>query len=123
MAQKKSWKGKKQYASYKNEGRAHHNKVRKLQRHCKNYPEDEEAIKSLAKLKDGILYTGRTHPREPGSNQTFRPIPIPKIPKVKTPAQQLSELLGIPVPKPRKKFKPKVTHKQRRNVKPKTVSN
>ncbi len=123
MAGKKSWKGKKQYASYKTENRVHYNKIRKLERHCKDHPEDEKGKENLAKLKSGSTYTGRKAPREAGSNRTLRLISVVPPEHIDTPAEQLSKLLGIPIPKPRVKSKPKVTHKRRKNVKSKTVPN
>lgn len=50
MAKKKlSYKGKKQYPHYKNEGRFAKNKKRKLERHLKKHPNDAVAKKVLEK--------------------------------------------------------------------------
>lgn len=115
MANKTSSKLQKiHYQTYKIEGRALKNKIKKLERHCKRFPEDEVNKANLEKAKNGE-YKPRGRPLSPGSNQT-----IPKIkfttttPRVKTAGEQLSELLGIPLPKPRKKFKPVIKHKPRR---------
>lgn len=103
MGKKASWKGKKQYASYKTENRVYKNKVKKLERHCKRFPDDEQSKKHLERVKkDG--YTGRSKPLVPGSNPTertpkYRPIPGYFLHYPKTPGEQLSELLGIPLPK------------------------
>ncbi|PJF39444.1 MAG: hypothetical protein CUN55_14330 [Phototrophicales bacterium] len=50
MAKKKiSYKGKKQYPAYKNEGRFSKNKKRALMRHLKKHPNDEVAKKTMDK--------------------------------------------------------------------------
>lgn len=124
MAQQKSWKGKKQYGTYKTENRALKNKIKKLTRHCKNHPNDEAGKENLERIKKHG-YTPRSAPREPGSNRDnpsckYKGGDIVHGYAQKTAGEQLSELLGIPMPKPRRrkfKQKPKVAHKKSRNVK------
>ena len=125
MAKKSSFKGKKQYPTYKAENRVYKNKIAKLERHIKAYPEDEQAKTALARIqKDG--YTGRQRPHVAGSNPTTPgPHLIPgalNCLKAKTAGEQLSELLGISMPKPLKKRKPRVKVKRRKNVQSEKVS-
>jgi len=106
------------YQQYKLENRAQKNKIKKLQRHCKKFPNDEKCAERLAELKKKGGYNPRKKPLIPGSN--------PTTPKVvnrgcftvlpETPGEQLSRLLGIPLPKPktRKSKKTKITHKPKR---------
>ena len=69
MPQKKSKKGKGSYLKYKVENKVYKNKIRKLEKHCKKFPNDEIGKKTLERIKkDG--YTGRSKPLVPGSNQT-----------------------------------------------------
>ena len=116
MAQQKSWKGKKQYGNYKTENRALKNKIKKLTRHCKEFPNDEVGKENLARIKKKG-YNPRSKPLIPGSNPTIARI-RPSIGHLfgpKTAGEQLSELLGIPMPHLRKKpRKTKVTHKPRK---------
>ena len=49
MAKKKSYKGKKQYAAYANEGRSQKNKARKLAKHLKKHPNDAQSAKMAGK--------------------------------------------------------------------------
>lgn len=119
MAKKSSWKGKKQYALYKSENRVYKNKLSKLERHCKQYPEDEEGKKHLERVKKNG-YKGRSKPKEPGSNQTTPKLKLISIPYLETPGEQLSRLLGIPQPRFKrrlKKAKTPVTIKKKKNVK------
>ena len=59
---KRSMNGKGSYAAYRSRGKAFTNKVAKLERHIKNHPEDEGAVKALDKiLANG--YNGRTKPK------------------------------------------------------------
>jgi len=96
------------------------NKIKKLERHCKRFPNDKKCAERLVKIKrDG--YKCRAKPLNPGSNPTT---PKPKFSGVimehaKTAGQQLSELLGIPLlPKHRpRRRKPKVTSKKKKYVK------
>ena len=118
MAQQKSKKGKGLYLQYKSDNRVYKNKIKKLERHCKEFPDDKEAEKNLARIKkDG--YKCRERPLVPGSNPT-----VPKrrveTPRIETIPEQLSRLLNIPMPKVqrrRKKGKTPVTIKKRKNVK------
>lgn len=119
MAGKKSMKGKGSYASYKTSGMALKNKIKKLERHCKKFPDDKSGKENLERIKkEG--YIGRTRPLAPGSNPTTPKVRLSNetghLFGPKTAGQQLSELLGIPIPTQRRKknFKPKVTHKPRR---------
>jgi hypothetical protein len=118
----KSRKGKGSYANYKTENRAYKNKIRKLEKHCKKYPEDEVGQKNLERLRDPKNFKHRSKPHNPGTNspnpQVYRFRPSVEGPK--TPAEQLSELLGIPMPKYYRRSKPAktpVTIKKKRNVK------
>lgn len=116
MSRQRSFKGKKQYGSYKTENRVTKNKIKKLEKHCKRFPDDAEAKKNLARIKkDG--YKCRAKPLEPGSNKTRKIIRLDPIKFPDTPGEQLSKLLGIKLPKARKRTKPKIVRKKRRNVK------
>lgn len=109
---------KESYTVYKVENRAEKNKIKKLERHCKRFPDDKEGKKNLERIKkDG--YKPRSKPLSPGSNPTiekvvFRPNNI-KHPE--TAGEQLSRLLGIPFSKTKKPIKSKIIVKQKRNVK------
>ena len=117
MAKQKSYKGKKQYKTYQTENRVFENKVKKLTRHCKEFPEDEVGKENLERIKKKG-YKCRKKPNVPGSNQTT-PKPRPFVAVLpKTAGEQLSELLGIPLPKPAKKSKPKIIRKKKKNVQP-----
>lgn len=112
---------KEHYQEYKLENRVYKNKVKKLERHCKRFPNDKESEKNLLRiLKDG--YKPRSKPLVPGSNQTIPKIKVRPMPGFLhfpvTAGEQLSVLLGIPLPyKNTHKRKPKITRKKRRNVK------
>jgi len=112
-----SKKAKDNYTLYKNSNKVEKNKIAKLTRHCKEFPNDEVGKENLARIKkDG--YKPRSKPLSPGSN--------PTTPKIRlqvghafgprTAGEQLSELLGIPIPKQRsqRKSKPTITHKPRK---------
>lgn len=116
MVQQRSKRGKGTYAVYKTEGRVTKNKIKKLERHCKEFPNDEVGKANLAKvIKNG--YTPRAKPLVPGSNPTTAKIVGKPFVHISTPAEQLSKLLGIPVPyATRNTAKPKVTTKRKRNV-------
>jgi hypothetical protein len=108
------------YTVYKNEGRALKNKIAKLERHCNSFPEDEVGKANLAKAKKGE-YTPRSKPLVPGSNPTDPKVKHfhPQVGHVfgpETAGEQLSKLLGIPVPIVRRRKKPKtvIKHKPRR---------
>jgi hypothetical protein len=112
----KSNKGKGSYSVYKTENRAEKNKIKRLERHCKKHPDDEQGKINLARIKkDG--YTPRSKPLAPGSNPTIGRVYLTKPLHRATPGEQLSELLNIPLPKVHKKSKPTVTHRRRKNVK------
>lgn len=117
MAKKRSMKGKGSYASYKTENRVYKNKIAKLERHCKKYPNDEEGKKTLTRVKkDG--YTGRKRPLVPGSNQTIEKTKFNPIPGYlhypRSAGEQLCEALGIKPLPPKKNFKPVIKHKPKR---------
>ena len=108
------------YAVYKTENRAYTNKIKKLERHARKHPNDEENLKALTRLSDPKNFKIRTKPLVPGSNKTVAKRRHNTIAHIKTPGEQLSELLGIPMPKiisRRKKTKAAVTVKKRKNVK------
>lgn len=60
MAGKKSLRGKGSYAAYKAENRVAQNKKRKLERHLKQHPNDEQTKSALSKASS---YTGRSAPK------------------------------------------------------------
>lgn len=62
MATKKSLKGKNYYATYKSLSIVMTNKVKKLERHIKLYPNDEAAKKALVAIKAG-KFKVRTAPK------------------------------------------------------------
>jgi len=108
---------KEHYKQYRLENRAEKNKIKKLKKHCRKFPGDKTGAKNLARiLKDGYT-TSRKRPITSGPNiskyevYNFR-IGI-ALPEILTPGEQLSRLLGIPLPKTktRKPKKTKVTHK------------
>jgi hypothetical protein len=108
---------KEHYKQYKVENRAATNKINKLERPCRKFPKDETAASNLARIKKKG-YNCRKTPIVPGSNPTtpkvkFIPIGY-ELPK--TAGEQLSELLGVPIPKQRRKapIKPVVKHKPRK---------
>lgn len=118
----KSNKGKGSYATYKAENRAYKNKIAKLEKHIRTYPDDEKAQENLERLKDPKNFKIRSKPNNPGINK-----PLPKVyfysPATtyicRSAGEQLSELLGIPQPKYVRKYKKKkapVTIKKRKNV-------
>ena len=122
---KKSRKGKGHYAAYKAGNNAYKNKIAKLKRLIKEQPNNKVLKEALKKVeKEG--YNGRSKPLVPGSNKTkispikairnFRATQRVKPEEPKTPAEQLSKLLGIPLPKERKPGKPKIFVKKKRNV-------
>ena len=114
-----SKKGKGQYAAYKTENRAFNNKLRKFENIVKRFPNDKKAAETLERLRNGE-YKHRQRPLVPGSNQTTPKRSHASIPYIETPGEQLSRLLGIPIPKQirrRKKTKAAVIVKKRKNVK------
>lgn len=121
-----SKKGKGLYATYKSGNSVFKNKIKKLERHVKRFPEDEQGKINLERIKKAG-YIGRAKPLVPGSNQTtakpkFNPSLLVLTGQTghtfgpKTAGEQLSELLGRPMPRVRTKRKPKtvITHKPRR---------
>jgi len=107
------------YKAYKLENRSEKNKIRKLSRHCKTFPEDIQAAEALKKIQTKG-YNRRTKPRVLNSNPT---IPKNKLitftGRSKTAGEQLSTLFGIPIKYiPNKPGKTTVTYKKRKNVKP-----
>lgn len=128
MAKQKSMKGKGSYASYKSESRAYTNRVKKFERIVKENPNDEEAAKTLKKLKDGgsAKFKFKSRPKVPGSNKTVsKKYRAPTI-TMETAGEQLSRLLGIPLPKVserKSRTRAAVVVKKRKNVeKSETVS-
>jgi hypothetical protein len=117
----KSGKGKGSYATYKSENRAYKNKILKLEKHCKKFPEDELAKENLKRLQDPKNFKQRSKPLNPGSNSPAPEIHTyaPPAPKPETAGEQLSKLLGIKLKKYRRRTKPSktpVTIKKRKNV-------
>lgn len=114
-----SKKGKGQYANYKTENRAYKNKLRKFESIVKRFPNDKKAQETLERLRKGE-YKHKQRPLVPGSNQTTPKRRYVSISHKETPGEQLSRLLGIPMPKiirRRKKTKAAVVVKKRKNVK------
>ena len=117
---KNSKKGKGSYATYKTENRAYKNKLRKMERIVKRFPNDEEAKKTLERLRKGPAeYKHKQRPQVPGSNPTTPKKRFSFVSTSETAGEQLSKLLGIPMPKivrRRKKVKAAVVVKKRKNV-------
>lgn len=115
---------KEHYKTYKLVNRVQTNKIRKLERHCKNYPNDKKCAERLAELKKKGGYVPRSKPIIPGSNQTTpkpRSTPVWLIPRgfkfSQTAGEQLSTLLGIPLRLTTHKHrKPKVIVRKKKNV-------
>ena len=106
------------YKQYQLENRVLINKIKKLIRYCKKFPNDIKCAKRLAELKKTRKYNPRKKPLIPGSNPPRVEILNRRYSIIfpETPGEQLSRLLGIPLPKLRKR-KPKktqVTHKPKR---------
>jgi len=115
---------KENYKTYKLVNKVQTNKIKKLERHCKNYPKDKKCAERLAELKKNGGYVPRSKPIIPGSNPTT---PNPKgtpswaVPRgfkpMETAGEQLSRLLGIPLKlTTRKHRKPKITVRKKKNV-------
>lgn len=54
-----------EYKRYQNEGRFVKNKIRRLKRHCKNFPEDKQAAKALENSNHKYVrnsFKGNKHP-------------------------------------------------------------
>ena len=112
-------KGKGQYANYKTENRAYKNKLRRFESIVKKFPNDEKAKETLKRLQKGE-YKHKQRPLVAGSNPTTPKRSHVKIPHVETPGEQLSRLLGIPMPKiksRRKRTKAAVVVRKKKNVK------
>lgn len=117
MSRQKSWKGKGTYAVYKAANRGLSNKIKKLARHCIAFPNDIVGRDNLERIKKNGCKL-RAKPLAPRKERTE--------PKIKflgevvlgpdTPGEQLSKLLGIPMPivRRRKKHKTVIKHKPRR---------
>lgn len=107
------------FKKYKSSNQRLKNKIAKLERHSKDHPEDEVGKENLARVKSkGIK--DKKPPINNGSNKTVpkpKPHPMPAT-APRTAGEQLAELLGIEMPKPKKKRKPRITKKKRRNVQP-----
>lgn len=106
---------------YKLEDRSTKNKIRKLEKRIRKNPEDKGAKDALEKIKEKG-YNRRSKPLSPGSNKPdfvgFYISNVNEVEHPKTAGEQLSELLGIPMPKPRKqRVKTKFYSKKKRNVK------
>lgn len=122
MANKTSSKRQKDlYSEYKVSNRVQINKIRKLERHCKAYPNDVACAARLAELKQKGGYIPRSKPLNPGSNPTtpkVRARPVQGyLHMPETAGEQLSRLLGIPLPKVRTKQKPRIRVKKSKHVK------
>lgn len=122
MAKQKSSKGKGSYAAYKTENRAYKNKIAKLEKHIRTYPNDEKAKENLERLKSPSNFKIRTRPHNPGSNRPKAEIHTYGSATTfigRSAGEQLSELLGIPEPKYIRRYKKQkapVTIKKRKNV-------
>lgn len=106
------------FKKYKTSNQRYKNKIAKLVRHVKEHPEDEVGKENLERVKSKGISDKRP-PIVNGSNKTV-PKPKPRTrPETapRTAGEQLSELLGIPMPKPKKRRKPRITKKKRRYVK------
>lgn len=122
MGRQVSKKGKGTYLVYKSDNRVLINKIKKLVRHIKRFPNDELARDNLERIKSNG-YKPRAKPLIPGSNPTTPKVKQYVMPKgitlSKTAGEQLSELFGIPLIRTtrRPKRKAKVTVKKKRYVK------
>lgn len=111
---------KNQHKAYQNDNRALTNKIAKTKKHIKKFPKDEKAAEFLEKLQLG-QWKQRTKPLVPGSNKpdlaTWLAMDFSihgPAPAVQTAGEQISKLLGIPLPKGRVISKPKIIHKKKR---------
>jgi hypothetical protein len=110
-----SKKGKGTYAEYKADNRAEKNKIKKLERHCKLFPNDEIGKNNLA----SVLKKGFKPRAKPLQARIF--VTEPKVKRrdiflvqAKTAGEQLGALLNIPVPQVKEKVKTIIKHKPRR---------
>ena len=108
------------YKTYQLINKVQTNKIRKLERHCKAYPKDKACAARLAELKKKGGYIPRAKPLAPRTEPTVARIRAREgfLHHPETAGEQLSRLLGIPLPKSRtRNKKPAISHKKRRNVK------
>ena len=116
MGAQVSKRGKGTYLDYKTSNRVEKNKIKKLERHCKQFPNDEVGKKNLER----VLAQGYNKPRAKPLQARQTPT-IPKIKyssvfleQAKTAGEQLGALLNIPVPPIKEKVKTIIKHKPRR---------
>lgn len=118
MAQKRRPANDRAFKKYKSNNQRLKNKIRKIERHIKRFPDDDLAKENLARIKkDGI--SDKMKPRTPGINSpgiTVKPSSMPER-APKTAGEQLAELLGISLRKVRS-VKTKIFKKRKKNVKP-----
>lgn len=103
------------YKLYKLEGRALKNKIKRLTKHIKRFPKDQQAVKSL-KVIEKANFTHRSKPRAPNPVRPLKEVYFihhPDLPK--TAGEQLSELLGIPLRRTNYKKQGKVPFKYKKN--------
>ena len=108
------------FKKYKLLNQVENNKIKKLVRHCKKYPNDKINAMHLDRINK-VGYKCRKKPLVPGSNPTTPKIKIRVMSanynSSKTAGEQLSKLLGIPLPNlHKKKKKTKVVIKKKKNV-------
>ena len=115
MGAQVSKRGKGTYLDYKTNNRAEKNKIKKLERHCKLFPNDEIGKNNLA----SVLKKGFKPRAKPLQARIF--VTEPKVKRrdiflvqAKTAGEQLGALLNIPVPQVKEKVKTIIKHKPRR---------
>jgi hypothetical protein len=127
MAQKRRPANDRAFKKYKQENKRRKNKIRKLTNHCKKYPEDTQSAAALKDIKDNgykdkIVSKGNTPPLvvriKDSLNRRWLAARVPEGKHLsgRTAAEQLSELLNIPMMKPKQNRKPKITRKKTKNV-------
>ena len=107
------------YKQYKLENRWLKNKIKKLNRHIKKFPEDAQAQEALKRIEKGDT-NRRKKPVAPNPVKPKRIINNINCPEgIKTAKEQLCELLGIPFKpsRPKKYAKAPIRYKKKRNVK------
>ena len=108
---------KNQHKAYQMENRVVKNKIAKTKKHIKKFPNDQKAVEFLKQLEVGN-WKPRTKPLVPGSNKPdwarIDFVLEGEYKAVETAGEQLSRLLGIELPHPKRVSKPKITHKKRR---------
>lgn len=108
------------YKRYQLDGRERKNKIKRLERHVKRFPDDKQAEKSLAEIRKGN-FNRRKKPIS--SNLEIHNSPIKQIYELTgdsrmTAGEQLSKLLGIVQPyKCKQKTKAPIKYRKRKNVK------